>query len=1164
MNPRALSSTGFRLLLVFLVSALAAPMWAQMARGTIEGIVTDGSGARVPGARIEITQTETSTTTSRTTNEQGAFQAQSLPFGTYRVVVQSEGFKSVVRDPIYVRAETLLRLDVVLEPGVVSESVIVTDVAPIIDSSTTSTPTSLEADVIDNLPVISMGSKRNITQLLMNVPGLTSYDATDRESATWRPAMNGAARGNTETFVEGGPTAQFGIARGATEEVGPTVETVGEFSVVTNSFNAEYGGFGSWFTTVSIKSGQNDVHGSVYNHHSNSALLARSFFQREKTKGAQNEGGFTLGGPVVIPKLYNGKNRTFFFGALGLYYTRNGASGDLRTVPTAAFKQGDFSELISKGELVPIFDPQSTTPDGAGGYSRSPFAGNLIPSSRISNAANQIVGYMPDPDIPGALTNNFYSRSFAGTAWPYFNSYQTTAKVDHNLTDKQRLSVTYLNQVRHRQIQGQNTGWTNRIAWGSQQENPLDFTMFQIANSWAGRVNHDYMVTPTVLNHLNISVDRYINLGANGTNGGDWINRLGLTGIPDDTTGSFPGITFAGGAVRPMNIGRSYDSALYETRYSIDESISWVRGDHSFKFGFNHVRAAVNSNSRGGASGTFSFSNAMTSQPNSPKYGSWGDPFASFLLGAVNTSDALLGDMTGQRYRRYALFAQDEWRMTPKLTLSYGLRWDYNSPMFEVNNKYTSFEPGLANPNAGGRLGALAFANTYGQDFQDAWRRGFAPRLGLAYQLDPKTVLRASAGIYYAASGNQRATSEGYTLTARFDSPNGFAPVYYWDTESFPQSFRRPPVEDPSFLNGQAVEFVPRNGTRLPQINSWTLTVQREVLPNTALEVSYIGSQSTHLFLGSSTRAPSHSSLNVTPIEYLSLGSLLFQPIDSPAAVAAGFTEPFPGFANQKGANTVAQALKPFPQYTNVISGAAQRPEGVANMHSLQIRATKRFSHGLTFLTYFTWMKSMTLGSPQYPLDRSGDLAVDAAASPAVFGTTWTYQLPFGEGQKFSLSSPVARTLISGWTLSGFLRYQAGNALTITGPNTLAALGYAQRANYVGGAPMGVTDPGTFDPSSDRYLNRGAFAAPGTFELGNTAPVLDWARGFTSKSESFQLSKVTNLGENLRLELGADVSNPFNFHRWGAPDTSVTSANFGRVTSTAQGRQVQISASLKF
>lgn len=1166
MSKGALSAiTGFPALVFCLLALMATPAWTQSARGRIEGMVADESGARVPGARVEIVQIETAVATNLSTNEQGVFQALSLSFGTYRVTVQADGFRTVVREPVYVRAETLVRLDVVVQPGVLAESVTVTDEAPIIDSSTTNTPTSMASDVIEELPIISMGSKRNVTQLLANVPGLTSYDANDRESATWRPGMNGAARGNTETFVEGGPTAQFGIARGATEEVGPTVETVGEFSVVANSFNAEYGGFGSWFTVVSIKSGQNEVHGSVYNHHSNSALLARSFFQPKKTPGAQNEGGFTIGGPVVIPKLYNGRNRTFFFGALGLYYTRNGASGELRTVPTAEFKQGDFSQLMRQGQMVPIFDPLSTSADGSGGFTRTPFSGNRIPTERISEPARQIAAFMPDPDIAGAQINNFYSRSFAGTAWPYFNSYQTTLKLDHNFTEKQRLSVTYLNQIRHRQIQGQGTGWTDRIEWGSAQENPLDFTMFQIANSWAARANYDYIISPSVVNHLNISTDRYINLGANGTNDGDWVQRLGLTGIPEDTAGAFPGISFSGGAVTPMNIGRSYDQILYETRYAIDQNISWVKGNHNFKFGFNHIRAAINNNPRGGVSGTFSFSNSMTSLPNSSNYGIWGDPFASFLLGATNTADALIGDMTGQRYRRYALFAQDEWRVTQKLTLSYGMRWDYNSPMYEVNDKYSSFKPELSNPNAGGLPGALAFTNTYSQNFQDTWARGFAPRLGLAFQLDQKTVLRASAGIYYAASGNQSASSAGYTLNATFDSPDGFTPVYYWGSESFPQDFRRPPVEDPSFLNGQNVEYVPSNGSRLPQINSWNFGIQREVARDLALDVAYIGSQSSHLFLGSGTRTAAHSHVNVTDISYLSLGNLLFQPINSPAAIAAGFTEPFPGFANQKGANTVAQALKPYPQFRYIHSTAAQRPEGTSNMHSLQIRATKRYSQGLTFLTYFTWMKSMSLGAPQYPLDRGGDMAVDAAAAPAVFGLTWTYELPFGTGRRYAMAStPVLRTLASGWSFNGFLRYQSGNALTMAGPSTLAALGYTQRASYVGGDPLGVTNPREFDPGSDRYVNRSAFVAPGTFELGNTAPTLDWVRGFTSKSESFQVMKRTYITESTRLELGADFTNPFNFHRWGNPNTTVTSANFGLVTTAAPGRQVQISASLKF
>jgi len=1155
-ESKAGAAFGTLTLLILLLAATASTGWAQTGRGTIQGFVYDSSGAIVPAAEVQVIQIDTNTTFDLATNVEGFYIAPNLPIGNYRVVVKKQGFATVTREPIQVRAEVVVRADFTIQPGAVTESVLVTGEAPLLDFSTTSSPTTISREVFESLPLISSGAKRNITQLLVNVPGLTSYDPRNRESATWMPRMYGSMTGNTEAFIDGGPGSGISTGRGALEEVGPMIETVGEFSVVTNAFNAEYGGFGSWFTNVTIRSGTNELHGSLFNHFGNNALNARSFFQPRIAAGNQNEGGFTLGGPVVLPKLYDGRNKTFFFGSLGLYFTRNGPSYELRTIPTVEFKQGDFSKFVSGGALIPIFDPASTRPDGKGSYVRDQFPNNVIPPARISRASEQIVKFMPDPDIAGALTQNFYSRSFSGKLWPYFNNYVTTAKVDHNVSTKQKLSVTYTNQVRHRQLQGENTGWTPRIPWGSEQKNPLDFITFQIANSWRTRVNHDYVFNPTVLNHMTLSVDRYINLGWNATRGGGWLKKLGLTGIPADN-GSFPGISFSGGTASPMGINRAYDNTSYETRYRIDESLTWVRGRHSMKFGFAYMWLQLNQLTQGGVSGNFTFSSSMTSQPNAgANYTRWGNSFASFLLGAVGSASALIPDMIGTRIKNLALFAQDEWHVTPAMTLSYGLRWDYTAPASEANNKYSSFQPDVPNPGAGGLLGALAFARTYKRPFQDKWHKGFGPRLGLAYQLGRRTVVRASGGVYYAAPA-YGIYSAGYTNSPSFSSADGYTPIYYWDSESFPQNFARPPIEDPSFLNGQAITYVPRNRTRLPQIVSWTAGIQRQLGPATVVDIAYIGSRSTHLNIT--------TQMNAVDAKNLSLGSLLLQPITSASAIAAGFKEPFPGFASQRGANTVAQALKPYPQYTQV--NWVSSPDGVGSMHSLQLRANRRLTNGLTVNGYFTWMKAMTNNAAQYPLDRKSGIGVDYAAVPAVFGLTWTYELPFGRGRRFAnWSGPVAERLVGGWKLNGFVRYQSGYALNISTTNTLSALGYSTKnANYIGGKPTGVTNPREFNPSRDRYLNSAAFGIPDTYAFGNLATRLDWLRGFTAKSESLQVAKSTRITERVGLELGVDLSNPFNFHRWADPATNVADTlNFGKVTAAGEGRVVQISAKITF
>ena len=1146
---------GFLLFLVTMTSLV----WAQTGRGRIEGVVVDASGARVPGAKVQVIETQTNSTLDFATNDQGIYVAPSLPVGTYRVVVQKEGFKSLVREPILIRSEVVLRVDFTIQTGEVVESVTVTGEAPILDVSTTSSSTSIESRVVEDLPIISSGSKRNITQLLVNLPGLTSYDPNDKESATWSPRVNGAARGNTEAFIDGGPGTGISTGRGALEEVGPSVEMVGEFSLVANAFNAEYGGFGNWYTNVTIKSGTNELHGAVFDHYSNNALRARSFFQPKITAGNQNEGGFTLGGPVVLPGIYNGRDKTFFFVSEGLYFTRNGASLDLATIPTTAFKQGDFGALVDKaGAQIPIFDPNSTRPDGSGKYVRDQFPNNVIPADQITSAAQTITSYMPDPDIAGQINNNYYSKATTGTLWPYFNNYVTTAKVDHNVSTRQKLSILYTNQVRHRQLQGQSQGWTDRVPWGAVQENPLDSLIFQVANSWRVRLNHDYIFSPSVLNHVTVSVDRYINLGRNASAGGGWDTSLGLTGFANDN-GSFPGIAFSGGTSSPsMSVGRAYDNQSYEMRSRIDESLMWNKGKHSFKFGGYYARNTVNTISLGAISGNFTFTNLMTSQPNASAadYSRYGNSYASFLLGAVSSASTTLTDMIGTRMPSMALFAQDDWRITSRFTLSYGLRWDYTSPAYEVNDKSSTFVPDMANPGAGGLPGALAFTSTYGGSLTDSWKKGFGPRLGMAYQLGDKTVLRASGGIYYAQPAIA-VSSTGYTNSPSFGSADGYTPVYNWNTGSFPQDYVTPPVIDPSFSNGQSINWVPRNVNRLPQIASWTFGIQRQLGPGIALDVSYIGSRSTHLDIS--------TVYNAVDAGNLSLGSTLLQRID-----LAGYQEPFSGFLNQKGANTVAQALKPYPQYTSVntaIGYSGVGPDGIAKMDSLQIKANKRLSNGLTLMGYFTWMKSMVNNTSQYPLDRSLGVSVDNAAVPAVFGVTWTYELPFGEGKKFANSSnPIAKRLASGWIINGFVRYQSGRALTLSVTNTLSSLGYtAKYANYISGSPTLDTNPRDFDPSTSRYLNADAFAVPSAYSFGSTAPTLDWLRGFSSKAESIQVGKMTRISERVNLELDLDLSNPFNFHRWkDTSSTNISSSTFGQVTSAGDGRSAQITAKVTF
>uniref|UniRef100_Q026L2 TonB-dependent transporter Oar-like beta-barrel domain-containing protein n=1 Tax=Solibacter usitatus (strain Ellin6076) TaxID=234267 RepID=Q026L2_SOLUE len=1149
--PLAVGQNRRRLTVFALLFVLAAfPVWAQIDRGTIQGLVKDPSGAVVPGAKVQVVRIDTNSAIELVTNGEGLFTAPNLPAAAYRVVVEKPGFGTFRREPVEVLPRAQASVDVVLQPGGVNESVTVSTEAPILDTAAVNNSAGFNDKMIEDLPLIVVGTKRDITGFLDNLPGANNTN-------TFIPTVNGSTTGATEAFIDGARASER-IQKGSLSENGPFLEQVGEVNVVSGAFNAEYGGFGSWFTNVIIKSGTNALHGSVFDHLGNDKLNARSFFAKDRTPYRQNEGGFTLGGPVVIPHLYNGRNKTFFFGSLGLFYSRQGAAGLLATVPTPAMLSGDFSGLTAaNGSQIPIFDPTTTQPDGKGGFVRQQFPGNIIPANRITQMAKIVSSYIPAPSLPGQL-NNFYDHR--ATTWPYYNTTTPLIKIDHSISDKQKLMFSYTHQTRPRLLWGNPApGLGPQPAWGEVQTNPLDQIYDQQDTSWKVRLSHDYIISPTLVNHITIGIDREFNIGPNGTDGQAWDTKLGITGIPQDN-GAFPALTFSGGTAAPAAMGRGYDVKFYALDYTFIENLSWIRGKHSFKTGVEIDRDRINQLQLNSIQGSFNFSNAMTSQPNSSSFGSWGSSVASFLLGAVNTAGAFIPAETGLRDFRVGAFVQDEWRATPKLTISYGLRWDYNPTFSEVQNKMSSFEPYIANPGAGGRLGALAFAGQSGlpgKFFSTDWKKGFGPRFGIAYQINSKTVIRTSAGIYYQNAPEQLITTPfhaGFNSSPTFSSADGYTPLYFINAGSFPQNFQRPPSTDPSFLNGQSISYLSPNATRLPQDVNWTFSIQRELARNLSLEAVYLGRRSTHLAFA--------ANYDYLPIDNLKYGSLLLQPINSAAASTGGFTSPYPQFVNQLGANTVYQSLRPYPQYTSVLASPGEG-SGQQKFNSLQLKATKRLSGGLTMFGYFTWAKSFSLATAQYPGSRFMQLDPNPAAS---FSFSWTYDLPLGKGKHFlnGVARPV-NAVVSGWKINGFVKYNSGIPLTITAAaGNLGAIGYTQWGNAVQGvSPYITTSPGDFTPSS-KYLNAAAFTTSTGFNFGNLNPNLSWVRGFWFKEENLTLGRVFALKEKVKLDFSMDFVNPFNFHRWGAPNTSLTSAAFGTVSSVSAGRTVQANAAIRF
>jgi hypothetical protein len=1137
------------ILFAALFSIAALPVWSQIDRGAIQGQVKDSSGGAVPDAKVQIIQIDTNSTLELKTNNEGLFIAPNLPAANYRVVVEKTGFSRLTREPVEVQPRAEATVNFTLQPGAVSESVTVTGDAPILDTAAVNNSVGFKDTLVDELPLIVVGTKRDVTGFLDNMPGANNTN-------TFTLTLNGSTVEATEAFVDGARASER-IEKGSLSENGPFLEQVGELTVVSGAFNAEYGGFGNWFTNVVIKSGTNKLHGSVFDHLGNDVLNARSFFAQARTPYRQNEGGFTLGGPVVIPHLYNGRNRTFFFGSLGLFYSRQGAAGLIDTIPTPAMLSGNFTGLVSaSGAQIPIFDPNSTVSDGKGSFVRTQFPGNIIPANEITPMAKIVASYIPTPSLSGDL-NNFYDHR--ASTWPYYNTTTPLIKIDHSISDKQKLMFSYTHQTRPRLLWGNPApGLGPQPVWGQTQTNPLDQIIDQQDTSWKVRINHDYIVSPTLVNHFTIGIDREFNIGPNGTDGQGWDNKLGITGITDDN-GAFPALTFSGGTAAPAAMGRGYDVKFYALDYTFVENLTWIKGKHTLKFGVELDRDRIDQLSLNNIQGSFAFSNSMTSQPDSSSYGSWGSSVASFLLGDVATAGLFIPAETGLRDFRVGAFAQDEWRATHKLTISYGLRWDFDPSYSEVENKMSSFEPNIANPGAGGRLGALAFAGQSGLPgsfFATNWKKGFGPRLGIAYQLDPKTVIRTSSGIYYQNSPENLITSPfyaGYSTSVSFSSPDGYTPLYNLATGTFPQTFEKPPSLDPSFLNGQAISYNPPNDTRLPQTINYNFSVQRQVSNDLSIESVYLGSRSTHLGFT--------ANYNYLPLADVQLGSLLLQNITSASAVAAGYTSPYPSFASQTGANTVYQALRPYPQYAAVTTSPLE-PSGQQKFNSWQTKVNKRVSGGLTLFGYVTWSKSFTLTTAQYPGTRFWQLDPNAALS---FSASWSYYLPFGAGKSILHENRVVRAVVSNWKINGSVKYNSGLPLTITaGAGSLSSIGYTQWGNSVPGvSPYLVTSPSNFSPST-KFLNAAAFTTTTGFNFGDLNPNLSWVRGFWYKEENLVLGRVFPIKEKVKLNFSIDAANPFNFVRWGAPNTTLTSAAFGTVNSVSPGRTMQVNAAISF
>jgi hypothetical protein len=1202
------------------ISVLVAvgALWAQSDRGTITGTAVDQSGARMAGVSVTATDTATGVSSKTLTGGGGDFTIPLLRVGTYELTAELTGFRTYRQSAIVVQVGQTVHVDLRMQLGNVKQTVEVTAQPLQVEKDTSERGTVVNARDVLELPIVGVGEQRNPGYFMTLVPGVTgrgvSYSGSPRMLNT---TVNGSQSASNEFQLDGALIGSGAEWAGDFRNIPFPQDAVGEFKVITLNPPAEFGRTGQGITSFTLRSGSNQLHGSAYELLRNEDLDAVPFFVNSGTNpgchrdgtpiacrpvNKQNEFGATVGGPIR-------KDKTFFFGWYQGFRLRKAPSNGLDTLPTEAMRSGDLSNVLGSqiatcgasgksgcldalGRPVfsnEIYDPATQRTVAAGaidpvtglvnksggsailrdafGFDKLtglPIAGqaNIIPSGRIDPVAKNIFSYFPNPTLPGqqfGYVNNWVTA---------FLSQQSTnqwgTKVDHSINEKNRISGEFIWSKVFNPTGGR---WPGAIGDGG-----LSHTQQDVA-----RFSHDLILSPNVVNHWTAGFNRW---GSNSISvaGLGWPAKLGFKGVPQTGPGSvFPGLNIGGLGNTYGNGGQGYDVLNV---FTVDESLTWTKGRHTVKGGFSYVKMQQNDGSFGRQSGYLSFNAGLVSLPG-PWYndscGAGGNcpglGIGGFLLGLGSYGEAdVYAAVNADRMGQYSGYIQDDFKATSKLTFNIGLRYDLLLPTVSAHNQMSWMDPTVTNPDLGIK-GALVFASPGRRSGATAFTKGFGPRIGLAYAINNKSVLRAGYGILYTTGGAER-SSRGCCYLQGFNSTNdlgedlstgftGLLPSFNlssgWPASQFPA----PPFISPSYaLKGAPHPIYPGDG-RPPDIQNWSFGLQRQMPGQILLDVAYVGTAGHHLV----SRLMPTNALNTSYLFDPTIGgtsaatSLLFKPIGDPAVQALGVVQampvdpatgahaPFAGFQSLLAGNaTLGQALRPFPQYTqegNFQMRDLMEGVGVSSYNALQVQARKQFSQGLTFLASYTWSKTLTdaesifsefSGFTQDYYNRKAERALSINDYPNNLVLSYEYQLPFGPGKKFpTVNTGPASKVVGGWSIAGIQQYESGRPnMIFTGSNPYSPYigpnGFLTRPDVVPGVPKRSAAylSGHVDPNVDPVLNINAWKDPAWGTLGNAARSDGSIRLPAYLNEDVSFLKRTAITERVRLEFRADFLNIFN------------------------------------
>ena len=1179
-NRRLRNASQLALRIVFTASVA----FGQQDRATLTGKLSDASGATISGVAVTITNLATNSSYESKSNGDGTYSVPNLPIGDYRLVFQRTGFKRLTREPITIVAAQIARIDLEMQVGAVTDSVEVRGQSPMLQTDTPEVSTVLNSRELAGLPLSFAGGRYAEDFAYKLTPGVSGNN--------WESRINGSAAFSKAVVLDGSDATIY--IGGQFGESTPSLEAFAEFKVQTSGMSAEYGRTGGGVFNFVMKSGTNQIHGSalglLHNEWMDANSFVNNYYGKPRQRDRRNDLGGSVGGPVYVPKFYNGKDQTFFYVAYERYKESYAGGGSPTvTVPLDEFWNGNLGRLLTNQVIGidalgrdihkgAIYNPASTRSVN-GQMVRDPFPGNLIPQSQISGPARNLgaifkAHYSPTIKGPDGLVSLLNNSTFPVSNQAGFTQNQFSAKIDHYLSVAHKLNGSFAYTDRPRSLLDQGGVWDFSDPSGG----PLSRSRLQWVRSWYGRAAYDWTLSSSILNHLQLGFNRQRNPSLSAHLNENGVAALGLQGL--SKTYNYPEINFGN-----TNYLVNYPTLGYQTNdfgagqsFQIIDTVTWIKNRHSIRAGVDWRRSYLRWRTDNGPA-EINFNQAQTGLQG---FNQTGNGFASMLLGDAATASVPTATPTGSKFLNFALFLQDDFKINSRLTLNLGVRWDYQPLPVEHYNRLSNFNPSLTDP-VWGLPGSLEFASPGHRTFAPNHYRDFSPRIGFAYQVTGKTVVRGAYGIFYLARNGNGWSGVPWGQTAGFGQENRVSPkIDYeaaWNWSSpYPGAVNNLP-QNPSLASGSPgvwgiVSYDPDAGKN-GYAQQWNLNIQRELPSQMIFDIGYVGSKSTGIQANELRR------VNQLDPKHLMLGDALGAGVTSqadvpPSVAAAGGRYPF---GNTGIWVPAYQTLLPYPQMMawNEIKSAST-PLGFSTYHALQAQLNKRFSEGLSFASNYTFSKSIdnvhsafgdTWGANGGRPANYYNLALDKSISDAdrthAFKISVSYDLPFGNRRRFGSAAHNATVLaLSGWTVQYIGNYNSGWPLGIQGSGTsnsnfAANSGFAVNAN---GQPLSTGwDSSRIDVSrinqpnaSNMYINTSVFVDPitiGRYQRGNTSFKLSQLRGPWELTDQFSLQKQFHPLESLRIQFRADFLNAFNRTLWGNIETNAASPIFGQVTGAS-------------